>query len=117
MNWTGATTPRPQRLGLALTAEGMGDCLFAMAVIRKLRQSYAGNPIDLFTWHPALFKACPYVDTVQLLDDAAVKGYSGKMVRLFEPEKNPHWKMDTFDFISVPVAQGQLTFAEKQLEY
>jgi len=121
MNWSQATTqgtaPQPQRLGLALTAEGMGDCLFAMAVIRRLRHDYRGHPIDLFTWHPALFKGCPYVDTVHLLDDNAVRGYKGKLVRLFEPEKNPHWKMDTFDFISVPIQQGQLTYAEKQLEY
>jgi len=117
MNQTGAMTPQPQRLGIALTAEGMGDCLYAMAVIRKLRQAYPGNPIDLFTWHPELFKACPYVDSVGLLEES-VRGYkAGKLIRLFEPEKNPHWKMDTFDFISFPTAQGQLTFAEKQLEY
>ena len=117
MNWQQATAPQPQRLGIALTAEGMGDCLYAMAVIRRLRHDYRGHPIDLFTWHPELFRACPYVDTVSMLDDS-VRGYNkGKLIRLFEPEKNPHWKTDTFDFISFPTQQGQLTFAEKQLEY
>lgn len=117
MNSTAGTIPQPQRLGIALTAEGMGDCLYAMAVIRKLRHDYRGHPIDLFTWHPELFKACPYVDTVAMLEESVRHYDKGKLIRLFEPEKNPHWKMDTFDFISFPTAQGQLTFDEKQLEY
>jgi ADP-heptose:LPS heptosyltransferase len=111
------TTERPRRLGLALTAEGLGDCLFAMAVFRKLRATYAGHPLDLFTRHPELFRTCPYVDSVQALEDDAIRAYTGKMVRVFEPDKYPHWKMDTFDFVSVPLGLGELTFAEKQLEY
>ena len=103
-------------MGLVLPCEGMGDALFALAVIRKLRRTFPYR-FDLFTRHTELFKACPYVDSVQLLEEAAVKAYPHQSVRMFELDKLPHWKMDTFDFISVPLAQGTLSFAEKQLEY
>src|ERR687890_414916 len=36
-----------ERVGLALVCEGMGDCLFAQAVIRKLRRS-APYAVELF---------------------------------------------------------------------
>jgi hypothetical protein len=117
MNWSAATLPKPQRMGLVLQCEGMGDCLFAMAVFKKLRSTYPQNPIDLFTLHPALFKACPYVDSVNPMDVDAIRAHGGKLVRVFEPDKYPHFKMDTFDFVSVPLLLGNLTFAEKQLEY
>jgi ADP-heptose:LPS heptosyltransferase len=117
MNSIAAMNTDRKRLGLVLTAEGMGDCLYAMAVIRKLRKTYEGVAIDLFTWHPELFKACPYVDAILPPDDNAVRAYRHKLVRMFELDKLPHSKMDTFDFISVPLGEGELTFAEKQLEY
>ena len=103
-------------MGLVLACEGMGDCLFAMAVIRKLRRS-SNYTFDLFTHHPELFAACPYVESAQPLDEAAVRAYPHRTVRLFELDKLPHWKMDTFDFISIPLGLGQLSFREKQLEY
>jgi ADP-heptose:LPS heptosyltransferase len=105
-----------ERVGLALVCEGMGDCLFAQAVIRKLRRS-APYALDLFTRQPALFAACPYVDTVQPFDDALIAAYPHRKVRMFEIDKLPHWKMDTFDLISIPLGLGQLSFREKQLEY
>jgi ADP-heptose:LPS heptosyltransferase len=116
MNSTVAQQPQAERMGLVLTCEGMGDCLFALAVIRKLRRTFPYR-FDLFTRQPELFRACPYVDSVRPLDEAAVRAYPHQFVRIFETDKLPHWKMDTFDFISVPLGQGQLSFAEKQLEY
>jgi ADP-heptose:LPS heptosyltransferase len=110
------TDAAAERLGLVLTCEGMGDCLFAMAVIKKLRSAYPYR-FDLFTHHPALFKACPYVDEVKHISDPGVPHYRHKVVRIFEIDKLPHWRMDTFDFISVPLGQGELSFREKQLEY
>ena len=109
-------TAAPERVGLVLACEGMGDCLFAMAVIRKLKRS-SNYTFDLFTHHPALFAACPYVESAHPIDDAALRAYPHKTARLFELDKLPHWKMDTFDFISIPLGLGQLSFREKQLEY
>ena len=105
-----------ERVGLVLACEGMGDCLFAMAVIRKLKRT-SNYSFDLFTHHPALFAACPYVESARPLDDPALAGYPHRTVRLFELDKLPHWKMDTFDFISIPLGLGSLSFREKQLEY
>jgi ADP-heptose:LPS heptosyltransferase len=70
MNQTVAAKPEPQRMGLVLTCEGMGDALFALAVIRKLRRAFPYR-FDLFTRHAELFKACPYVDSIRPLDEAA----------------------------------------------
>ena len=36
---------------------------------------------------------------------------------MFELDKLPHWAMDTFDFVSVPLGMGTLSFREKQLQY
>lgn len=105
-----------ERVGLVLGCRGLGDCLFAQAVIRKLR-SASSYTFDLFTHHPALFKACPYVEEVFPIDDPRLRGYPNRIVKLFELEKLPHWKMDTFDFISVPLGLGELSFREKRLEY
>ena len=109
-------TATAERMGLVLACEGMGDCLFAMAVIRKLRRTFAYR-FDLFTFRPELFKTCPYIDEVRHINDPALGSYPHKTLRMFELDKLPHWKMDTFDFISVPLAQGELSFREKQLEY
>jgi hypothetical protein len=110
--------PIPERLGLILGCRGIGDCLFAMAVIRKMHASVQGRcAFDLFTHQPELFRACPWVATAQLLDDAAIRTYPhGKRV-LFELDKLPHWAMDTFDFVSVPLGIGTLSYREKQLQY
>jgi len=109
----------PERVGLVLTCQGMGDCLFAMAVIKKLRQDSKGQQrFDVITHHPELFRSCPYVEDVySITDEAARKSYPHRMLKLFELEKLPHWAMDTFDFISIPLGIGQLSFREKQLEY
>jgi hypothetical protein len=113
-----APLPIPERLGLILGCRGMGDCLFAMAVIRKLHASVQGRcALDLFTHQPELFRACPWVASARLLDDAAIRAYPhGKRV-LFELDKLPHWAMDTFDFVSVPLGIGTLSYREKQLQY
>jgi hypothetical protein len=106
----------PERVGLLLACEGMGDCLFALAVIRKMRVGM-NYRFDVFTHHPALFAACPYVEQAHSISDGSLQRYPHKVVKLFELDKLPHWKMDTFDFISIPLKLGELTFAEKQLEY
>jgi len=108
-----------ERIGLVLTCEGVGDCLFALGAIKKMHlESKAKHCFDLFTHHPGLFQACPYVDNVYSINDGArLKNYSFKTVKLFELDKLPHWAMDTFDFISIPLGLGQLSFREKQLEY
>jgi ADP-heptose:LPS heptosyltransferase len=105
-----------ERVGLVLGCRGMGDCLFAQAVIRKLRAA-APQRFDLFTHNPELFRACPYVENVYPLEEPRLKAYPHGLVRLFELDKLPHWKMDTFDFISIPLGLGELSFREKQLEY
>jgi glycosyl transferase family 9 (putative heptosyltransferase) len=105
-----------ERIGLVLGCRGMGDCLYGQAVIRKLRGA-AAQRLDLFTHNPALFRACPYVDNVFPLEEARIKAYPHGLVRMFELDKLPHWKMDTFDFISIPMGLGELSFREKRLEY
>ena len=106
----------PERVGLVLGCRGMGDCLFAQAVIRKMR---AASPyrFDLFTHNPHLFRACPYLEDVFLLEEDRIKAYPNGLVRMFELDKLPYPRMDTFDFISIPLGLGNLSFAEKQLEY
>lgn len=106
-----------ERLGLMLACEGLGDCLFAMAVIRKLHAT-GRYRFDLFTHQPDVFRACPYVASVHpIADTAAIRAYPNKIAKLFELDKLPHSAMDTFDFVSVPLGLGTLTFREKQLEY
>jgi ADP-heptose:LPS heptosyltransferase len=112
-------TPGPERIGLVLTCQGMGDCLFALSVIRKLHADFkARQTFDLFTHHPGLFVACPYVENVYSITDKAQRdNYPHKVLLMFEPDKMPHYAMDTFDFISIPLGVGELSFREKQLEY
>lgn len=108
--------PARERVGLILSCEGMGDCLFAQAVIRVMKKA-ADYDFDLFTRRPALFKACPYVDRVFPLDDPYLKAYPHRTANVFELDKLPHWRTDTFDFLSIPLGLGGLSFREKQLEY
>src|ERR1051325_7491095 len=108
-----------ERIGLVLTSQGLGDCLFAQAVIRKLHNLHQErHKFDLFSHHPDLFRACPYVEEVYLITDKARRDqYPHKAMLMFEPSKFPHHAMDTFDFISFPLGIGGLSFREKQLEY
>jgi ADP-heptose:LPS heptosyltransferase len=109
----------PERFGLLLTCEGLGDCLFALGVIRKMHLRARGqHRFDLFTHHPELFQACPYVEQVHSIrDEQRLKEYPHRKVTMFDLRKLPHWHMDTFDFISVPLGLGELSFREKRLEY
>jgi hypothetical protein len=108
----------PERLGLILGCRGLGDCLFAMAVMRKMHASLQGRcAFDLFTHQPGLFRACPWVASAQPIDENAIRAYPhGKRV-MFELDKLPHFAMDTFDFVSVPLGMGTLSYREKQLQY
>jgi len=56
-------------------------------------------------------------DAYSIGDEAALRAYPHKTTPLFELQKLPHRSMDTFDFVSVPVGIGTLSFREKQLEY
>jgi ADP-heptose:LPS heptosyltransferase len=111
-----AGTPSRERVGLILYCEGIGDCLFAQAVIRAMK-ARADYDFDLFTHRPEVFKACPYVDRVHRLESAALTAYPHQTAPVFELDKLPHWRTDTFDFISIPLGLGGLSFREKQLEY
>lgn len=109
----------PERIALVLACEGMGDCLFAQAVIRKMHARARGrHAFTLYTHHPEIFRACPYVAETRPM--SALPGPTEppmKGVKLFELDKLPHADMDTFDFVSVPLGLGGLSFREKQLEY
>ena len=108
--------PVSERVGIVLECAGMGDCLFAQAVIRVLKKN-SDYTFDLFTRNPGVFKACPYVDRVFPMDATTVKAYPHQKQKMFELDRLPHWNMDTFDFLSVPLGLGGLSFQEKQLEY
>jgi ADP-heptose:LPS heptosyltransferase len=105
-------------VAIILECEGMGDCLFAIPVIKKLTCDLeAGSKLVVFTHRPDLFMNCPYVDEAH--DIRAIEEldkYKHKLT-LFELEKLPHHLIDTFDFISIPAGIGELSFREKQLEY
>jgi len=109
----------PERVGLVLACEGLGDSLFAIPVIRKMHARARGTQrYAIFANHPELFRACPYVDDVySIRDKAQLDRYPHRKIRMFEPRALPHWDMDTFDFISIPLGLGELSFREKQLEY
>lgn len=109
----------PERLGLIVGCRGMGDCLFTLAVMRKLHALAQGRcKFDVFTHQPELFRAAPFVASAQAMgDESAIRAYPhGKRV-LFELSKYPHFAMDTFDFVSVPMGIGTLSYREKRLEY
>jgi hypothetical protein len=101
-----------------LNCEGMGDCLFAIAVIKKIHSmSGHSSRFVIFTHHPNLFAKCPYVDAAFSILDTAKRAKYEKMIVLFDTSKLAHWTVDTFDFISIPIGIGELSFREKQLEY
>jgi ADP-heptose:LPS heptosyltransferase len=106
-------------LSVMLQCAGIGDCLCAIPILRKLHRSHRkSGEIVLFTHHPQLFACCPYVDRVYAITDDAERNRHEKLLVLFDPSsKLPYWLMDTIDYMSLPVGLGQLSFREKQLEY
>ncbi|WP_158239199.1 glycosyltransferase family 9 protein [Uliginosibacterium sp. TH139] len=110
-----------ERIGVYLTCEGLGDCLFAIPVLKSLLKNW-GEPItlDIFTHHPDLFRNSPYVKTASPIGDGtALQLYasSRRVIKMFDTEWCHHQKIDTFDFMSIPLRLGTLDFDEKQLEY
>jgi ADP-heptose:LPS heptosyltransferase len=105
-------------IAIILSCEGMGDCLFAIPVIKKLHSMSGHNSrFVIFTHHQSLFAKCPYVDAAFSIHNAAERAKYKKMIVLFDTSKLAHWTVDTFDFISIPIGIGELSFREKQLEY
>jgi ADP-heptose:LPS heptosyltransferase len=107
-----------QSVAIILKCEGMGDCLYAIPVIKKLTCDLEPeSKFVVFTHRPALFMNCPYVDKAYDIRDREELDKYGNKLTLFELEKLPHHLMDTFDFMSIPTGIGELSFREKQLEY
>ncbi len=105
-------------LAVVLQCAGMGDCLCAIPILRKIRRQHPEiAQLALFTHQPELFRQCPYVDRVHHLSDQAARSQYGKVVSLFDTARLPYHLMDTIDFMSIPAGLGQLSFREKQLEY
>jgi ADP-heptose:LPS heptosyltransferase len=105
-------------LAVVLQCEGMGDCLCAVPILRKIRRDQQEiRELTLFTEHPELFVRCPYVDRVHHLRDRDMLKNHARGIVLFDTSKLPYHKMDTIDFMSIPAGIGQLSFREKQLEY
>lgn len=108
-----------EEAALLLACEGMGDCLYAMPVIRRLWQMAQGRYVyHLFTHHPELFVHCPYVVRSSPLAGADLGTIPrDNVMTLFGTTRWPHYRMDTCDYISVPLGIGSLNFAERGLEY
>ena len=106
-------------LPVLLQCDGIGDCMCAIPILRKVRRSQGSvGELVLFTHLPELFARCPYVDRVYAITDEDERKRHEKMLVLFDPSaKLPYWLMDTIDYMSVPAGLGQLSFREKQLEY
>jgi ADP-heptose:LPS heptosyltransferase len=107
-----------QPVAIVLKSEGLGDCLFAIPVIKKLH-SMLGRESEfaIFTVHTGLYRNCPYVNKVHDFHDTAEMARYKKHIVLFNQPPHLHSLMDTFDYISIPVGIGELSFREKQLEY
>jgi hypothetical protein len=105
-------------IAIVLNCEGMGDCLFAIPVIKKLISMVEpGSSFVIFTHHPHLFSNCPYVTrSYDIFDTVELDKYE-KSINLFDISALPYLLFDTFDFISIPAGIGELSFREKQLEY
>jgi ADP-heptose:LPS heptosyltransferase len=111
-------TAQPETIAVILQCEGMGDCLFAIPVIRKLRGMIGTNTgLVIFTYHPELFAKCPYIESSHHIQERSAYSKYKRHIVLFDPTKLPHYLLDTFDFISIPAGMGELSFREKQLEY
>lgn len=111
-------TANDNRIAIVLNCEGMGDCLFAIPVIKKMKaESDLDIRFAIFTHHPNLFLKCPYVHEIHNINDVAKIVQFKDVINLFDVSKLPHWLVDTFDFISIPAGLGELSFREKHLEY
>jgi ADP-heptose:LPS heptosyltransferase len=105
-------------LAVNLQCAGIGDCLCAIPVLRKIRRQFADvSELVLFTHHPELFRACPYVDSAWPITDEARLAGCPNVLTLFDTTRLPYHLMDTIDFMSIPAGLGQLSFREKRLEY
>lgn len=103
---------------VVLKCAGIGDCLCAIPILRKIRRQHPDiTELVLFTHQPALFAHCPYVDRVHVITDDAARAAHGEGLTLFDTGRLPYHLMDTIDFMSIPAGLGQLSFREKQLEY
>lgn len=107
------------RIGLLLACGGLGDTLYCIPVIKRLVElTGPGIAIDVFSAHPGLFQACPYVDrSFDKSDVAALNSYPHKIQTVFDVKALPFPLMETMDFISIPLGIGQLSFRQKRLEY
>lgn len=105
------------QVAIYLNCEGLGDCLFAIPVLRKLRSTVtAAQKFVLFTHHPALFTGCPAVFEARPYAQAPTTP-PAHWLEMFDVKKFSHAHIDTMDFMSLPLGLGQLSFREKQLEY
>lgn len=105
------------QVAIYLNCEGLGDCLFAIPVLRKLRSTVtAAQKFVLFTHHPALFADCPAVFEARPYAQAPTTP-PAHWLEMFDVKKFSHAHIDTMDFMSLPLGLGQLSFREKQLEY
>jgi ADP-heptose:LPS heptosyltransferase len=101
-----------------LQCEGLGDCLCAIPILRKIRRDLKDIvELGLFSHHPSLFARCPYVDRSYALSELEALDQYGEVLTLFDTAKLPYHLMDTIDFMSIPAGMGQLSFREKRLEY
>jgi tetratricopeptide (TPR) repeat protein/ADP-heptose:LPS heptosyltransferase len=107
-----------EKIAIVLNCEGMGDCLYAMAAIKKLFSVLSAEAnFVLFTHHPELFLRFPFVEAVYPIQNKLDLNNFQKRIVLFDTSKLTHYLVDTFDFISIPAGIGELSFREKQLEY
>ena len=107
-----------KHIGLFLACEGLGDTLYCIPVIKRLRElSAPGTLYDVITYHPNLFHNCPYINQAFQKSDETFKQYQHTIQQMFDPKALPFQLMETIDFISIPLGIGQLSFRQKQLEY
>jgi|GEM_PF-3491486 ADP-heptose:LPS heptosyltransferase len=107
-----------ERIAIILQCEGIGDCLYAIPVLKKLNSIIdSSSSFVIFTHRPSIFDKCPYVEkSIDINDNSEYAKYQ-KQIVLFDANKLPHYLVDTVDFISIPAGIGELSFREKQLEY
>lgn len=108
-----------KRIALVLACEGLGDNLYCIPVIRRLRELVGpAAHIEVYSRQHALFRACPYVERAAPIPGQAVlDALPYQVIRVFDPKTLPFALMETMDFISIPIGIGQLSFRQKQLEY
>ena len=107
-----------ENVAIVLDCEGMGDCLFAIPVIKKMKSLLKQDAkFVIFTHHPSLFKKCSHIQSAFDLNNTGELGNYKNVIKLFDISKLPYLLVDTFNFISIPIGIGELSFIEKQLEY